>query len=404
MKIVHVEDFFHPDAGYQVNLLGRLQVGQGHQVTVVTAELDKTPPSLTDFFGTEDIPSKDLQFERETGVKVRRVPQFGYLSGRAIFRPWRLLRTVAEQQPDVVFLHCESTCGTMFFVCLARWLNYPLVIDSHMLEVASHNRWRDQFRLFYRIVITPIILRRKIPVIRLVDSDFVWKHLGIPLERTDLLSFGTDTSYFRPDPQVRASMRSRYGLTEDTFLVLYAGKLDKSKGGRFLADSLARKIAIPGGRPIAFMVIGNASGAYGEQLEAVFASSENTIIRIPTQRYFDTVQYYQAADLAVFPAQSSLSFFEVQSCGLPVLFEENEINSMRAKWDTAAFTFHRGDTEDLRAKIVAMADLPGPEYGELRSKCRNLIVSTYNYVPIAAKFTKVLEGAVAAWGRTPASG
>ena len=43
MHFVHVEDFFHPDAGYQVNLLSRLQVLQGHRVTIVTAELERMP-------------------------------------------------------------------------------------------------------------------------------------------------------------------------------------------------------------------------------------------------------------------------------------------------------------------------------------------------------------------------
>ena len=55
MKIVHVEDFIHPEAGYQVNLLSRLQQLDGHQVTIVTAELEKIPSFLTSFFGKEDI-------------------------------------------------------------------------------------------------------------------------------------------------------------------------------------------------------------------------------------------------------------------------------------------------------------------------------------------------------------
>ena len=40
MKIVHVEDFIHPNAGYQINMLGRLQAQQGHQVDIVAGDDD----------------------------------------------------------------------------------------------------------------------------------------------------------------------------------------------------------------------------------------------------------------------------------------------------------------------------------------------------------------------------
>ena len=62
MKIVHIEDFVHPDAGYQLNSLAPLQHLQGHDVTIVTAELDKVPDFLTNFFGRENIEQRDRQF------------------------------------------------------------------------------------------------------------------------------------------------------------------------------------------------------------------------------------------------------------------------------------------------------------------------------------------------------
>ena len=49
MRFVHIEDFFHPNAGYQVNLLSKLQVKQGHEVIIITAELDKIPDHLISF-------------------------------------------------------------------------------------------------------------------------------------------------------------------------------------------------------------------------------------------------------------------------------------------------------------------------------------------------------------------
>src|SRR6185369_1239178 len=127
-----------------------------------------------------------------------RVPLIGFYSGRAIFRP-SLFKTVAALNPDVVFVHGEDTLTGMLFIRFAKRLKYPLVLDCHMLEMASQNRFRKFFRAFYRRFITPIILRENIPLIRVVDSVYVQKCLGIPLSHTDLLSFGTDTTHFKPN-------------------------------------------------------------------------------------------------------------------------------------------------------------------------------------------------------------
>lgn len=396
MKIVHVEDFLHPDAGYQVNLLGRLQVLQGHSIAVVTGELAKMPEYLTGFFGRDGIPARDERFFQETGVRIYRIPLIAFCSGRAIFRPIKLLRKVLSLSPDVVFVHGEDTVTGMVFTVLSRWLPFPIVLDCHMLEMASKNRFREAFRWFYRWFIAPIILRRRIPLIRVVDSDFVEKCLGIPLRYTDLLSFGTDTDYFRPDKAERVRAREQLGLRQESFVVLYAGKLDEQKGGKFLAAALLEKIEVLGGREVEILVVGSAVGSYGEQVERELARSENRIVRLPTQRYLDLARLYQLADLAVFPKQCSMSFFDVQSCGVPVLFEENQINSERAA-AKGSVTFHAGDIADLRAKVCWMASLPGPEYASFADNARRYVVENYDYVPIAQKFTDVLSRARADW-------
>jgi glycosyltransferase involved in cell wall biosynthesis len=398
MKIVHVEEFFHPDDGYQVNLLSRLQKADGHDVTVITAELDKMPSFLISFFGKHDIPAKDRAFERETGVRIVRIPLIGFYSRRAIFHP-RLFRAVSAQKPDVVFVHGDETLTGMLFILFSRWLGYPLVLDSHMLEMASMNRYREYFRSFYKRFITPIILRRNIPLIRVVDSDYVQKCLGIPLSHTDLLSFGTDTSHFKPDAGKRKEVRQRLGIDPDAFLALYAGKLDETKGGAFLAEAIERGFPPAGSRRVEWLVVGNTDGAYGEQVHRRLAASENKIVRLPTQRYLDLAQYYQAADLAVFPRQCSVSFFEAQSCGLPVLFEENEINCQRAEAGVA-FLFRPGDVDSFRHRLMELACMPPLQYEQLRTDARDFVLRHYDFVPISRRFTEVLDRAVTTWRRS----
>jgi len=396
MKIVHVEDFIHPDAGYQVNMLGRLQVQQGHQVDIVAGEMEKIPDFLTAFFGRDHIQQRDERYRQETGARIHRIPLHGFYSGRAIFHAFKLFRKVKALKPDVVFVHGEDTLTGMLFIWLARWLPYPIVLDCHMLEMASENRFREYFRLFYRRFVTPIILKRNIPLIRVVDSDFVEKCLGIPLKRTHYLSLGTDTDFFKPDPPSKARLRAGLGLDPNAFVVLYAGKLDENKGGVFFSETLRRKLETSHGRPIEFLVVGNAVGDYGKKVEENLAASENRIVRRPTQRYLDLVNFYRAADLAVYPKQCSMSFFEAQACGLPVLFEENEINNMRVSKDNA-FTFQPGSIDNFREKLIWLASQPPSTFSVYSAQARDYVLRNFDFVPIARQYTQVLIDTAAAW-------
>ena len=72
MKIVHIEDFFHPDAGYQINVLAKYQANAGHEVIILTSEIDKIPDFLTIFFGKDNIEQKDREYESKYGVKIIR--------------------------------------------------------------------------------------------------------------------------------------------------------------------------------------------------------------------------------------------------------------------------------------------------------------------------------------------
>jgi len=396
MKIVHVEDFIHPNAGYQVNMLGRLQVQQGHQVDIVAGEMEKIPDILKDFFGGTDIAKHDERFRQETGARIHRVPLYGFYSGRAIFHPFKLFRKVRSLKPDVVFVHSEDTLTGILFILFARWLPYPLVLDCHMVEMASVNRYRNYFRAFFRTFITPIILKREIPLIRVIDSDYVEKSFGIPLRHTHYLPLGTDTDFFQPNDGNGLKVRKELGLSPDAFVVLYAGKLDEDKGGEFFSETLLKKIQSTTGRAIEFLIIGNTVGEYGNKVEENFAASENCIKRLPTQRYPDLAGFYQAAELAVFPRQCSMSFFQVQACGLPVLFEENEINNIRVG-DGNAFKFEPESIDSFREKLIWLASQSSAAHKSYSQKAREYSLQGYDFVAIAKQYSEVLRVAVEKW-------
>jgi glycosyltransferase involved in cell wall biosynthesis len=387
MRIVHIEDFIHPDAGYQPNVLSKLQAEQGHEVIIVTSELDKMPDFLTSFFGKDGIEEKDRKFYERTGVKIIRVPIIAYYSGRSIYTH-TLFKVVDSLNPDIAFVHGEDTLVGIQFILRYGKQKYPMIMDCHMLEMASENKLKHVFRFFYKHFITPLILKYNIPIVRVVDSDYVQKCLGIPLEKTKLFPLGTDINYFKPDNTSKKLMRLQHNIDENDFVVLYAGKLDKYKGGYFFAETIQKEIKLKN-RNIVFVIIGNTDKEIGAQVEELFQASENKVLRFPTQTYYDLLQFYQMADIAIYPKQCSMSFNEAQACCLPVLFEENEINCQRASCNNA-ITFITENSSDLLNKVTEYGNMESQKFETMRENSRKFIIENYNFIPVAQKFTDLL--------------
>lgn len=392
MKIIHIEDFFHPDAGYQVNILSKYMVKQGHQVFVLTSELKKIPEYLTGFFGRENIIEKDKEFTACTGVKIIRVPIKQYVSGRSIYGK-ELYETVEELLPDILFVHGnDSVAGIRYTMRLSK-LSYPIVLDSHMLEMASQNPFNRLFRYFYKTFVTPIIIGNNLKVIRTQDDDYVERCLGIPLSQAPWISVGSDTDLFHPDEQVKQLFRDKYNIANDDFVIVYTGKLDEAKGGIFLANSFLKKLENKKNKNVVLIVVGNSVGQYGKEVEEIFSNSENRILRFKTQKYMDLAKFYQAADLSVFPKQCSLSFYDAQACGLPVVLEDNNINIDRLRFSNG-FNFKANNTEDFRNKIKLCCEFDKNKYEVMRQNATRFVQENYNYDYIAQQYTDLLENEI----------
>lgn len=395
MKIVHIEDFFHPEAGYQINILPKYMVRAGHEVTIITSEMDKAPKTLSRFFGMEGIEKKDSTYIREYGVKIIRLPLRAFISGRAVFTS-ALYRTIENEKPDVLFIHGNDTLTGMRCLLRRKKLGCPIVMDSHMLEMASQNRFKNAYRQIYRRIFTPIILKNNIPVIRTQNDPYVEKRLGIPLEKAPWISVGSDTMLFHPDEAQRASFRKEHDISKTAFVVLYAGKLDEGKGGMLLAEALREPFATE--RELVFIIVGKTVGEYGEQVEMTLSKSANRILQFPTQKYADLAKFYQAADIALFPRQCSLSFYDVQACGLPVIFEDNSVNVDRAAYGNALL-FRAEDVEDFRSRIEKMAAMPEEQYDVMRRNAIFFIKQSYDYADIAQQYMDCLSKTVQQyWG------
>lgn len=396
MKIVHIEDFFHPEAGYQVNVLAKYMAHDGHQVTVITSELDRIPDYLTRFFGKNDIQDKDKAYCEKYNVEIVRLPLLAYISGRSVYRFSSVIDQLKRIKPDVVFVHGNDTLiGIQMIMLYARQTRkrrvFKLVLDSHMLEMASRNPFRNVFYFFYRKIVTPHIIKNDLTVIRTQDSDFVEKKLGIPIGQAPLITLGADRMLFYPDKEAKNQFRKDHKIEADKMIVIYAGKLDEQKGGLFLAEMLSEGFEETDN--IVMLLVGTPAGPTADLIKKKLNESRVRVIQFPTQTYVNLPKYYAVADVAVFPRQCSLSFYDVQACGLPVVFEDNEINKKRTEYGTA-FTFCADNKDDLKSKIMMLKDmhnLQPDRFDDLCGQCVDSIKNHYDYEQKYKEYMKYMK-------------
>lgn len=387
MRIIHFDQMFHPEFGDQINILPKFQVKQGHEVFIVTGKSDVPHPRFVDFADNTNMDEKDKIFEEMTGVKIIRIDILRFISGRAIYKKG-FNKIVDQLKPDILFCHFNDTVVGMYYTLKSNKLKYPVIFDSHMLDMAAKNKFKKVFRLFYKMFMTPIIKKNNLIVIRTQDNDYVNKELGVPNNLTPFVSFGSDTTIFKPNPIVREKFRKKYKINDNDFVVLYTGKLNEEKGAKLLAKVFEEEFK--SNRKLTLVVVGNASEEYEKELEIIFSKSKNCIIRFPTQKYIDLPKFYQMADVCVFPKQCSLSFYDAQACGLPVIAEDNSINKERLSFKNGLL-YKENSIDDLKSKIEYLANLDRDQIENYKTNSVNYIKKDYDYLKITQQYEQIIQ-------------
>ncbi len=242
---------------------------------------------------------------------------------------------------------------------------------------------------------TPIIKKERYYVVAMGETRYAERYLGIPREQSPLIGFGSDETLFHPDKTARDAFRQKYGISADAFVILYAGKLDKFKDGRFTAELTC--LPLDTQREVVYIIIGDTTGdEYGQGVETRLQESPYRLLRFPTQKYVDLPLFFQASDLALIPHQGSLTLFDYNSTGLPVLVEDNPANQERCSHGNG-WTFHENDLQDFKEKLEAILSLPKEEFRFISETCVAYIRKCFSYEKKAREYEALLIETVDRW-------
>ncbi|GAA1430271.1 glycosyltransferase [Streptomyces thermospinosisporus] len=136
--------------------------------------------------------------------------------------------------------------------------------------------------------------------------------------RVALLRRGTDHARFRPDPGARAWLTRTHGVPADRPLVLFAGRLDATKGVPLLTESLR----LLRERGVAAHLVTAGSGAEAENVKRVLGPDATLLGPVPQDRL---ARVYAACDIFALPSRTETSgnvVAEAMAGGLAVVLPE----------------------------------------------------------------------------------
>jgi len=380
MKIVHVEDYFDPTAGYQINELLYAGKDLKDEVYLVTST-DMTP-----FHKKVDV-SLDRKFERLTGVKIYRLKPVLKISTRLLLKDFR--KTIKQINPDVVFMH-----GIGDFKDLQLWgkkPHYKVIRDCHMAWVASRNKFRYLYYFFFKYFFAGIINRTdKYEIIFAVGIEpyEYLKRLGIKDEKIDFLPLGYNPSVMYYDDGGRNNIRKIYKFGKEDIIISYIGKFNDFKCPDLILDIIDKfdKDYIDK-KKLKLLFIGPKDPKYMKKFDKKLSNLKDKIhVVIDDAKPFSELRkYFSASDICIFPKETTLSSVHAQVCGCQVIMENHKTNRERVvnknnlfdidNLEHASLILKRIiDNEEFKNKhdqVLALKDL---DYNNQIEKLRNIMM------------------------------
>lgn len=385
MKITVVTTFYSEGMGYTENCLPKALAELGHDVTVITSNLNvygnerEYERTYGAFLGPAD--QGTGQFRRD-GYTVHRLSS-GRLRGYVVIRG--LAAKIRDLKPDVVLSLEIASLNTFLLAGLRLTSRFRLFAETHQHLSVVRPYMRDGSgpflkRLGYRLTRTLPTWASSLaaekcyaiaPDCILVARDYY----GVPARKLVLRPLGTDTTLFHPpgtpaEMARRDDMRRELGYGPEDIVCIYTGRFSGAKDPLALAKAVSH--LADRGLPYHGLFVGE-----GDQKQAIGACRNTRVV--PFARHTDLADLYRIADLAVWPKQESMSMLDAAASGLPIVVSAEIGESDRIEGNGRVYI--ENSIEDLARVLAGLAG--ADERKALGATGRNKMEQRYSWTAIA---------------------
>jgi glycosyltransferase involved in cell wall biosynthesis len=350
LRIAHVTSYVIPGLGYEEPYLATHQARHGHDVAIITSNLLYP-------LGPYSVLSRRFK-DRETASGTERMGGFAITRLPAMEIDKRLwLRGLGSAlisfRPDVVHCHDLLQLHPFRIASLKSVgrLDCGLVVDDHMHEVfRRRGAVATAFYATFRLIGYPLLARYVDAFCAIAEDtrDYLREHCGVKAD-VHIMPLGVDTDLFARAPlHSRRHSRAKLGIPDDTFVVVYVGKVIPDKRIEVLGLAVAQLNSL--GRPAVGLVVGDADESYLHSLKSNFPH----LMVVGGDVHENLPNYYAAADAAAWPAQESMAIFEAMAMGLPVVVADGTGVSRIVEVADAGCSYAIDDPNSLATALSSM--------------------------------------------------
>lgn len=377
-KICIVSSQYLPHVGGVENFvfnLSRELVGRGHQVTIITSQIEGVPT-----------------YESEGNLEIFRLPTKQFMDGRfPVLKPCKELRRwkkeFSARSYDVMLVNMRFYFISLYMVRLAKKLGIRcIMLDHGSSHLNTGGKLTTVMSEWFEHGITFLekLYCKEFAGVSKASLEWI-RHFGIHSDL--LLTNAVDVERFeRLKSEPCCDFRREYGIPEDAIVISFVGRLTVEKGIHHLVNAVKR---INESRSDVYLLA--AGGGYlREELEQVKSDQTHFVGQIPTEKI---VPLLMQSDIFCLP-----SFSE----GFPTCVLEAGI------CHSFVITTQRGDAKEVvknrdygiilpdnREEGVYQAILSVLDEKEYRAKatelCYDRIVNNYTWKHTADAFLNLIN-------------
>lgn len=356
MKVLHIEDRFHPGMGYQINFFAKYH-SPDYEFFILSSDSSRLWSASDE---NTDLSELDKAFESKYKVSIIRLPAALDRKSRQNLWLKGLIRAIHEVNPDILYVHTIESYSALRVLLSRNTLSrYRVFFDTHtLLNQFKAGIIFKMYLWFMRNMASKRIIKYNARVFATVPENqmILEKEYGIPADRILYSPIGTDLSLFHNDPEARIQLRGAENVDQGGTVLLYTGKINGRKNPHLILDAiglLEKQI----NSPLHIIFVGASDEAYHSENMKKGFSNENIYVKfVPAVPVSELYMWYSMADFAVFPDENTLSAMDAQLCALPVVMQEDMTNSERLAH--GGLTYKKGELEELSEKILWMIGNP----------------------------------------------
>jgi glycosyltransferase involved in cell wall biosynthesis len=347
MKILQVILFFSPKFGGSVTVpyqLSKELSKRGHDVTILTTD-----------FGFDSEYAKTIE---ESGVRVipfRTIVNFGPFIYTPSIKPW-LKENIRKF--DIIHVHdfrsYQNNCVSYY----ARKNKIPYIIQAHGSVLPFFEK--QNLKKLYDLVWGEKILKHasKCVAVSKIEREQYLK-MDVPENKIGIITNGIDVSEYEKLPK-RGKFREKFGIAPDEKVILFLGRLHKSKGLDFLISGFSNQF--DQSKNVKLAIAGPDDGFLDTLREQVkkIKIDEKIIITGPLYKKAK-IEAFVDADVLVYPGQIEifgLVPFEAIMCGTPVIVVDDCGCGDIIKAADCGYLVKYGDVNELKEKMNFALEKP----------------------------------------------